>query len=49
MQRERTLRADDLAGLHAARADVSLADMALRITDRDLLDVRAEPAVRHAM
>ena len=43
------LRAGDLASLHAARADVGLADMALLVADRDLLHVRTEHAVGHAM
>lgn len=43
------LRAHDLAGLHALGADVGLADMAVRLANRDLLHVRAEDAVRHAM
>ena len=38
-----------LAGLDAVGADVGLADMALRIADRDLLDVRAEPTVGHTV
>ena len=43
------LRAGDLAGLHAAGADVGLADVALLVADRDLLHVRTEHAVGHAM
>ena len=40
-----SLCALDLAGLHAAGADVGLADMALGVADGDLLDVRTEDAV----
>ena len=43
------LRALDLASLHAARADVGLADAALLVADGDLLDVRTEHAVGHSM
>ena len=43
------LRALDLAGLHALRADVRLADMTLFVLDRHLLNVGTEPAVRHAV
>lgn len=43
------LRALDLAGLHAAGADVRLADAALLVADGDLLDVRTEHAVGHSM
>ncbi len=39
----------DLAGLHAARADVSLAHMAVLVADGNLLDVGLEPAVRYAV
>ena len=46
---QRVLRARDLAGLHAARADVGLAHMALLVANRDLLDVGLEPAVCHAV
>lgn len=45
----KALRAGDLAGLHAAGADVGLADVALLVADRDLLHVRTEHAVGHAM
>ena len=45
----KVLRAGDLAGLHALRADVGLADMTLSVLDGDLLDVGTEPAVRHAV
>ena len=45
----RRLGALDLASLHAAGADVGLADMAVLVANRDLLDVGLEPAVRHAM
>ena len=39
----------DFASLHALGADVGLAHMTLAIADGDLLDVRAEHAVGHAM
>ena len=39
----------DLAGLHAARADVGLAHMTALVANRDFLDVGLEPAVRHAV
>ena len=45
----KVLRAGDLAGLHAAGADVRLADAALLVADGDLLDVRTEGAVAYAM
>lgn len=43
------LGALDLTGLHAGRADACLADMAVLFANRDLLHVRAEDAVRHAV
>ena len=43
------LGALDLAGLHAAGADVGLADMAVLVANRDLLDIGLEPAVRHTV
>ena len=45
----RELGALDLAGLHAARADVSLAHVAVFVADGNLLDVGLEPTVGHAM
>lgn len=39
----------DLPGLHAARADVSLAHMAVLVADGDLLDVGLEPTVCDAV
>ena len=46
---ERRLGALDLAGLHARGADVGLTHAALRVLDRDLLHVRTEHTIRHAM
>ena len=43
------LGALDLASLHAAGADVGLANTALLVANGDLLDVGLEPAVRHAV
>ena len=44
-----TLCALDLSGLHAARANVGLADVAVLVSNRDRLNIGLEPAVRHAM
>ena len=49
LQRDAGLGALDLAGLHAAGANVGLADMAALIADGDLLDVGLKPTVGHAM
>ena len=46
---KRGLGALDLAGLHAARADVGLAHVAALVADGDLLDVGLEPTVGHAV
>ena len=46
---EQRLGALHLASLHAGRADVGLAHMALRVLDRDLLHVRTEHAIRNTM
>ncbi len=43
------LRALHLAGLHAAGAHVGLANVTLFVPDRDLLHVRTEHAVGHAV
>ncbi len=43
------LSALDLTSLHAAGANVGLADMTLFVTNGDLLDVRPKPAIRHAV
>ena len=49
VKRRRLLGALDLAGLHATRANVSLAHMALGVADGDLLDIGLEPTVRNAV
>ena len=48
MTRE-NLAADDLAGLQALGADVGLVLVAVRLYNRDALDVGAESAVGHTM